>query len=114
MSASIPNSVDAGNPICSSIFQFLHQLRSNHSAAELMNNPCTKPDPEKMTAIFGAVNLKQKASITGFVVIMNILIKVIRRAPEYFSEPYVFDTEKGILLSNIKDIYHAYYLFRIW
>jgi hypothetical protein len=113
-SASIPNPVDAGNPICSSIFQFLHRLRSNHSAAELMNDPCTEPDPEKMTAIFGAVDLKQKASMTGFVVIVNILVKVIRRAPEYFSEPYVFDTEKGILLPNIEDIHRAYCLFRIW
>ena len=69
---------------------------------------------QKLKVIFEEFNVKLKKKIHEYIIITNILIKIIIRINNYFTHFYYFKSDKNILILNTENLHCAYCFLYTW
>jgi len=95
-------------------FKFLSKLQINCLAADLLNNENSELTLKKIVNIFDVINLKILYNIIRYLIMTNILIKMIVQMSYHFNNIYVFNSENDIFMSNFENLHRFYCFLQIW
>ena len=77
----------------------------------MLNNEDSELTLKKVVNVFDIINLKILHDIIEYLIMTNILIKIIVQISYYFDNVYVFDSENDIFMSNFENFYRYYFFF---
>ena len=95
-------------------FRFFSRFQINYFVINLLNNEDSKLISKKFVNIFDAINLKILHDIIRYLIMTNILIKMIMQISYHFDNIYVFNSENDIFISNFENLHRFYCLLQIW
>ena len=72
------NETNIDNLNASDLFTFLNHLKDNHVTVKLLNDLLIKLESQKVSDIFSLSNEKHLKDIINYMIIINILIKIIQ------------------------------------
>ncbi len=103
------NSKDSGNPPAMNLFKFLYRIQNNQLIADLLNNQNSALDFQDVSKIFSIIDENQLHDITRYIMIANILIKIVKNSLTHFDQVVIelYSPVRRTLFTGSRDPRHT-------